>query len=63
MPNPTLPLAHIPWVQVKNPMPPLTRLNGEGEEKIHEASMRILENTGLLFMDDEALEYLGESRS
>ena len=54
--NPTLPLAHIPWVQVKNPMPPLARLNGEAEEKIHEASMRILENTGLLFMDGEALD-------
>ena len=36
-------------------MPPLTRLDSEGEEKIHDASMRILEEVGLAFMDDEAL--------
>ncbi len=54
--QPRPPLAHIPWLNVKNPMPPLSRLDGEAEEKIHEASMRILENTGLLFMDDEALD-------
>ncbi len=49
------PFAHIPWLAVKNSMPPLTRLDAEGEEKIHEASMRILEETGIAFMDEEAL--------
>jgi trimethylamine--corrinoid protein Co-methyltransferase len=34
----------------------LTRLDQEAEEKIHEASMRILENTGIAFMDEEALD-------
>ncbi len=50
------PLARIPWLAVQNNMPPLTRLNAEDEEKIHEASMRILEETGLAFMDVEALD-------
>ena len=50
------PLAHIPWQTVTNSMPPLSRLNSEAEEKIHEASMRILEDIGLLFMDAEALD-------
>lgn len=36
-------------------MEPLTRLDAEAEEKIHEASMRILEEIGIAFMDDEAL--------
>ncbi|GAB4577793.1 MAG: trimethylamine methyltransferase family protein [Anaerolineales bacterium] len=50
------PLANIPWRAIRNPMPPLTRLDAEGEEKIHHASMRILEEIGLAFMDDEALD-------
>lgn len=37
-------------------MLPLTRLDGEAEEKIHNASMRILEETGMAFMDGEALD-------
>jgi len=50
------PLAHIPWLTITNSMPPLNRLDSEAEEKIHEASMRILEEIGLLFMDAEALD-------
>jgi trimethylamine--corrinoid protein Co-methyltransferase len=49
------PLAHIPWLTIKNPMPPLTRLDVEAEEKIHNASLQILEEIGIAFMDDEAL--------
>ncbi len=37
-------------------MPPLTRLDAEGEEKIHEASMHILEEIGIAFLDGEALD-------
>jgi hypothetical protein len=44
------PLAHIPWLTIKNPMPPLTRLDAEAEEKIHNASMQILEEIGIAFM-------------
>ena len=49
------PLAHIPWRTITNPMPPLPRLTPEAEEKIHDASLRILEEVGILFMDGEAL--------
>lgn len=49
------PLDHIPWTAVVNRMPPLERLDAEAEEKLHNASMRILEEIGIAFMDDEAL--------
>ena len=49
------PLAHIPWRTITNPMPPRPRLTPEAEEKIHDASLRILEEVGILFMDGEAL--------
>ncbi len=54
--GPKSPLAHIPWLSIKNDMPPMTRLNEEAEKKIHEASMRILEEIGIAFMDAEALD-------
>jgi len=50
------PLAHIPWRLIQNKMPPLERLDAEAVERLHEASMRILEEIGLAFMDDEALD-------
>ena len=53
---PASPLASIPWLTVKNSMPPLARLDEEGLQKIHEASMTILEEIGMAFMDDEALD-------
>ena len=53
---PASPVAHIPWLTIKNSMPPLTRLDAEAEEKIHEASMVILEEIGMAFMDAEALD-------
>jgi trimethylamine--corrinoid protein Co-methyltransferase len=49
-------LAHIPWQIIKNDMPPLERLDKEAEARIHDASMRILEEIGIAFMDDEALD-------
>ncbi len=49
------PLSHIPWMTIRNPMAPLERLAPEQIEKIHEASMQILENIGIVFMDGEAL--------
>ncbi|GAB4435552.1 MAG: trimethylamine methyltransferase family protein [Anaerolineae bacterium] len=50
------PLTHIPWQAIQNSMPPLTRLDEVDEEKIHEASMRILEDIGIAMMDDETLD-------
>jgi trimethylamine--corrinoid protein Co-methyltransferase len=49
-------MAHIPWLAVKKSMPPLTRLDAAAEEKIHQASMHILEEIGMAFMDEEALD-------
>ena len=40
---------------VKNPIPPTEWCTPNQLEKIHDASMRILENVGIDFMDDEAL--------
>ncbi len=50
------PLAHIPWQKIQNNMPPVERLGPESIDKLHEGSMRILEEIGIAFMDDEALD-------
>ncbi len=54
--NEPSPLTQIPWRMIKNPMPPVERLGAEAIEKIHQASMHILEDIGLAFMDQEALD-------
>ncbi|MCB0043949.1 MAG: trimethylamine methyltransferase family protein [Caldilineaceae bacterium] len=50
------PLAHIPWRIVENNLPAMTVLSPEELDKLHEASMRIVEEIGIAFMDDEALD-------
>jgi len=50
------PLLRIPFRRVRNPLPPLELLPPNQLEQLHEASMRILEDIGLAFMDDEALD-------
>ena len=50
------PLLRIPFRRVRNPLPPLELLPPNRLEPLHEASMRILEDIGLAFMDDEALD-------
>ncbi|MEM7345452.1 MAG: trimethylamine methyltransferase family protein [Chloroflexota bacterium] len=42
--------------ETRNPWPPMEIASTEQVEQIHEASMTILENTGLRFMDEEALD-------
>jgi trimethylamine--corrinoid protein Co-methyltransferase len=49
------PLLTIPFRQVRNRFAPLEILDAEQIEKIHTASLHILENVGVDFMDDEAL--------
>ncbi len=39
-----------------NNLPPLEMLDAEQVEQLHQASMEILETTGIVFMDDEALD-------
>ncbi len=53
---PALPLLTIPFQQVRNPRPPYDWLDPEALERIHLASLDILENVGLDFMDEEALD-------
>lgn len=49
------PLAHLEWREIRNPIAPVERLSPEQVETIHRASMRILEEIGIAFMDAEAL--------
>ena len=44
-----------PFRQLVNPMAPLEILSAEQLEKIHQASIHILEEVGLDFLDGEAL--------
>ena len=53
---PTLPLLDIPFRAIHNPRPPYDWLDPEALERIHEASLHILENVGIEFLDDEALD-------
>ncbi|MEM7118472.1 MAG: trimethylamine methyltransferase family protein, partial [Chloroflexota bacterium] len=50
------PLAHIPWQPIVNHMPPLEYITPAEIERLHEASLRILEETGIAFMEPEALD-------
>jgi trimethylamine--corrinoid protein Co-methyltransferase len=49
------PLAKTPFRHLKNPYRPLEILDDEQIEQLHQASLRILEEIGLDFFDDEAL--------
>jgi trimethylamine--corrinoid protein Co-methyltransferase len=48
-------LLKIPFRQIRNPLRPLELISPEALEKLHQASMHILENIGLDFLDDQAL--------
>ncbi|MBI3241117.1 MAG: trimethylamine methyltransferase family protein [Chloroflexi bacterium] len=50
-----IPLAKLPFQELRNPFPPLEIVPPEGIEKIHNASLDLLENTGICVMDEEAL--------
>jgi trimethylamine--corrinoid protein Co-methyltransferase len=49
------PLLDLPFRQLRNPLPPLEILDGEQIERLHLASLHILENVGLDFFDAETL--------
>jgi trimethylamine--corrinoid protein Co-methyltransferase len=51
-----LPILKVPFRQLRNPLRPLEILAAEQIEEIHLASLHILENVGLDFLDDEALD-------
>jgi len=50
------PLEGLPFRLLRNPRPPVEMLSEEEVERLHEASMRILEEIGIDFLDDEALD-------
>jgi trimethylamine---corrinoid protein Co-methyltransferase len=52
------PVAQLPWRQVTNPLAPIEVLEPGQLERIHDASMRILENFGLEILNAEALDIL-----
>lgn len=49
------PFAQIPFRTIQNHFQPLEVVTAEQIEQLHEASMQILEQTGIMFMDAEAL--------
>jgi trimethylamine---corrinoid protein Co-methyltransferase len=51
----TLPLLDLSFQPLKNPRPPFDWLEPDELERLHEASLDILENIGLDFLDEEAL--------
>ena len=51
-------IAQRPFRLLRSPYPPLAVLSEEQIEAIHDASLRILEEIGLQFLDDEALGIL-----
>jgi trimethylamine--corrinoid protein Co-methyltransferase len=51
-----LALLKMPFLQLKNRLAPLNILSAEQVEQIHEASMHILENVGLRWLDEETLD-------
>jgi trimethylamine--corrinoid protein Co-methyltransferase len=50
------PLTSIPFRLLRNPWAPLEICSVEQIDQLHQASMHILENVGLEFLDDEAIE-------
>lgn len=50
------PLTRLPFQRLHNNLPALEMLDAGQVETLHEAAMRIPENTGIMFMNDEALD-------
>ncbi|MBN1218888.1 MAG: trimethylamine methyltransferase family protein [Anaerolineae bacterium] len=50
------PVLQMPFRLLTNPLPPVEILLPEQLERLHQASLHILENVGLDFLDDEALD-------
>lgn len=50
------PILNLPFRQLQNPLAPYEYLTAEQIETIHQASLHILENIGLDFLDEETLD-------
>ena len=51
-------MNQLPWAQPRNPYPAFNIVSADQIEAIHQASMRILQEIGIAFLDDEALNIL-----
>ena len=51
----TLPLADKPFCRLQNPFAPVEALSPDQVARIHDASLKILEEIGIDFLDEEAL--------
>ncbi len=47
-------LAQTPWMLPRNPDAPTEPLSEEGVQAIHDGAMRVLEEIGIEFLNDEA---------
>ncbi|HEX2525238.1 MAG TPA: trimethylamine methyltransferase family protein, partial [Geminicoccus sp.] len=54
-------IAQRPWREVVNHLPPTEPLSADQVEKIHDSSLRILEEIGIEFLHPEALSILGRA--
>ena len=54
-------IAQLPWRRVVNPYEPIRILSQDTVEAIHAASMEVLENLGIEFLDARARELLDEA--
>ena len=52
------PFKQLPWRQVVNRYPPIEPLDEEQIEQIHDASMQVIEELGMVFLDEDACESL-----
>jgi trimethylamine--corrinoid protein Co-methyltransferase len=54
-------LKQLPWRTYRNPYKPIEVLSADQLEAVHETSLRILEEHGMEFLDDEALALLKDA--
>ena len=52
------PIEQSPWRRLRNPYKPIEVLTGEQVEALHHTSLEVLENHGIEFRSDKALETL-----
>jgi trimethylamine---corrinoid protein Co-methyltransferase len=56
--SPVAAIAQMPWAQPVNTDRPTEPLDAEGVAAIHDAAMRVLEEIGIEFLNEEAKDYL-----
>ncbi len=54
-------IRQLPWTLPENHDRPIEPLDAEGVQRIHDGAMRILEEIGILFLNEEALAVLKDA--